>query len=78
MSIGLPVVASPVPSYQSSPAILCKNENEWEVALGKLIDHVEERRMYKEKGLRFIEENLSMEVIGNKYMEIINTYKRER
>jgi glycosyltransferase involved in cell wall biosynthesis len=78
MSIGLPVVASPVPSYQTSPAILCRDENEWEVALGKLIDHVEERSLYKEKGLRFIEENLSMEVIGNKYMEIINTYKRER
>jgi glycosyltransferase involved in cell wall biosynthesis len=77
MSIGLPVVASPVPSYKTSPAILCSDENEWEEALCSLIDDVKKRNLYKEKGLKFVDENLSLNVIGNRYMEIIETYKEK-
>lgn len=36
MAMGIPVVASPVPSYQSSPALLCETEGDWRKTLTAL------------------------------------------
>ncbi len=71
MAIGLPVVASPLPSYIGSPALLCENMNEWEITLKKLILDKEYRAQKAEEGIDYIKKNYTIDIIGTKYIEII-------
>lgn len=72
MSVGLCVLASPVPSYRGSPAVVCNNPDEWENNLSDLITNVEKRRYLAKLGRAYCMNNYSLEVIGEKYIEYFN------
>lgn len=74
MSIGLPVVASPVPSYLDSPAVICRTDEEWYNALERLITDVEYRSNLSKEGIDFMWENYSMNHIGPIYVDMIKDY----
>ena len=72
MSVGLNVLASPVPSYEGSPAILCDSVGEWESNLNELITNVDKRKFLARIGREYCLENYSLDVIGEKYLEYFN------
>lgn len=71
MSLGLPVVASPVPSYLDSPAVICGTPEEWYRALEKLITDENYRSELGVEGRRFMWGNYSMNHIGQIYEDMI-------
>lgn len=73
MSVGLPVVASPIPSYKDSPAILCSERKEWEDRLNNLICNCELRKKLGESGRIFVKNNFSADIIIKKYENLFNT-----
>lgn len=75
MAVGLPVVASPIPSYIGSPALLCNNDAEWEKTLNRLIDDYEYRKEKAVEGMKYIQEKYILDVIGKQYVEIIEEIK---
>lgn len=76
MSVGIPVVASNIPSYEKSPALLCKNGKEWQNNLKKLLNSFESREKLGKLGIEFCKNNYSTDLIKNRYInffkEIIN------
>ena len=73
MAVGLPVVASPVPSYQGSPAILCNDPKEWRENLENLIKSYELRKELAERGKKFVREKFSEDKIIEKYENLFST-----
>lgn len=71
MAVGLPVVASPVPAYYNSPAILCETEKEWKTELVKLIENLQYRETKANEGITYVKENYDINIIGSKYIQII-------
>lgn len=78
MAVGLPVVASPVPSYVGSPAILCTNDTQWQEALENLIERKEERERIGSLSRRYIKEHYSQEIICQQYINLIKTLEKEK
>ena len=74
MAVGLPVVASPVPSYKDKVAILCEDEDCWYEQLKDLIKSPEKRTKLGNLGREFIKGNLTIEKIGKQYIELFNQY----
>ena len=74
MAVGLPVVASPVLSYEDKIAILCKDEDCWYKQLKALIESPEKRTKLGSLGREFVRENFTMEKIGKQYVELLNQY----
>jgi len=70
MSLGIPVVASPVPSYEGSPAVLCNDRDEWYKALESLILNSDERNRLGAAGKEYVKEHYSKEVISVKYAQM--------
>lgn len=77
MSVGLPVVASPVPSYKGSPALLSTSEGEWMNNIKSLIENPEEYRNLSRKGIAFVKENFSLKKIGQMYLELFGKVYHE-
>lgn len=72
LSVGLPVVASPMPSYLNTPVILCGTEQEWYITIKDLVENPEKRNRLGQEGITFIKENYSMDVIGQEYIKILD------
>lgn len=72
MSVGLPVVASPVPSYQGSPALLASNDKEWLQHLGLLTEDAAEYQRLSQAGMSFVRDNYSLQRIGKMYLELFS------
>ena len=72
MAVGLPVVASPMPSYMDTPVILCEQEEEWYSVLKGLIENPDKRNELATQGIEFVKENYSMDVIGQEYIKILD------
>ena len=72
MAVGLPVVASPVPSYLNREVLICKTDSEWYRTLKSLIKQVELRTYFGEKGRNFVKANFNEEKIKSDY---INFFK---
>ena len=66
MAAGIPVIASPVDSYKSSPAILCSSKEEWGTNLEKLITDHEYGEKLSKKGVEYCK-NFSLQKIGKNY-----------
>jgi len=77
LSVGLPTVASPVPSYINTPVIICRNTQDWKDELVKLITDVEYRRSIGKAGRDYVYHTLSLEVIGYRYKQIIEEMLHE-
>lgn len=71
LSVGLPVVASPMPSYRNTPVILCNTDEEWYRVLNELLDDAQKRQEIGNKGREYIIKNFSMDVIGRQYLDIV-------
>lgn len=70
MAVGLPAVASPVPSYLNRGVLICNNQSEWYDVLQKLISSADLRKEYGLAGKKIVKENFSIEVIGRKYIDL--------
>ncbi len=70
MSVGLPVIAGPVPSYKESLALLAETREEWLQSLKFLICNPAEYERLSLEGMAFVKENYSLQKIGCRYMEI--------
>lgn len=70
MAVGLPVIASPVPSYQNSPAILCADKEEWKENLEKMLTDIPSLEYLSQKGREYVKENYSSQVIKSKYIRL--------
>lgn len=71
LAVGLPTVASPMPSYIGTPVILCNTEDEWYDTLKGLIENVEKRNEIGKNGQQYVYENYSIEVIGARYINLV-------
>lgn len=73
MSMGIPVIASPLPSYENSPAVLIKSlDDNWRQAILQLAT---DRVFYQKKsdeGIRFCRDNFSPEVTYKKYIDFFS------
>lgn len=76
MAAGLPVIASPVPSYIGSPAILCRDQEEWKENLLKLFTSPSLLQELSEKGRNFARKNYSIQVIKSKYKKLFNEWMK--
>ena len=70
MSVGLPVIAGPVPSYKETPALLAETREEWLHFLKLLICNRAEYERLSLEGMAFVKENYSLQEIGQRYIEI--------
>jgi len=73
LAVGLPTVASPLPSYYNTPVLLCYSEEEWYEKGKELITDVSLRQKIGDESVRFVYENYSMEAIGAKYMDVLRS-----
>jgi glycosyltransferase involved in cell wall biosynthesis len=67
MAAGLAVAASPVPSYEGSPARLCGTESEWESCLEELADDPALRQRLGEAGRAYVRERFDTPVVAERY-----------
>jgi glycosyltransferase involved in cell wall biosynthesis len=74
MAVGIPVVASPIPSYTGSPAILVNDFGDaWEYEITKLIT---DRSYYNEiaaRGRTYCAKNYSIKIIAEKYNDLFSS-----
>jgi glycosyltransferase involved in cell wall biosynthesis len=73
MSVGVPVIASTVPSYTGSPAILCENKADWYNSLDDLLKNRQKREILAEHGIVYCREHFSKSVITEKYISFFKT-----
>lgn len=78
MATGLPVVASPVPAYIGTPAILCHNETEWYDALRKLILDEKERQRVGKESREYVKRHLATDAIVQEYLSVINSIREKK
>lgn len=69
MSVGLPVVASPLPSYKGSPALLAESKEEWIGHISSLINNPDEYKNLSIKGISYVRDNFSLEKVGKMYLD---------
>lgn len=74
MAAGLPVFASPVPSYINSPAILCKNNEDWLNALGDYLKGEVDKQRLREDGVRYCSEMYGMNNVKASYEKLFNDF----
>jgi len=70
MSVGLPVVASPVPSYLETPALIADKDEEWFNHLSMLISDQHAYNELSQKGISFVRNNFSLDRIGEMFLNI--------
>lgn len=74
LAVGLPTVASPMPSYRNTPVILCSTETEWYRELSELIRNTEKRKRLGDVGRAYVREHYSIETIGKRYLDILEEF----
>ena len=67
MAAGLAVAASPVPSYEPTPAVLCRTPEEWEDALDRLAADPARRTELGRAGREWVREQLDVPVAARRY-----------
>jgi hypothetical protein len=70
MAVGIPVVASPVPSYIGNVRLICDNEKQWYGDLEMLISDRELRGAYGYEGRKAIQDHFTMENAGPLYKQL--------
>jgi glycosyltransferase involved in cell wall biosynthesis len=70
MSVGLPVIASPVPSYMNSPALIASTKDEWLAHFRLLMEDPAEYKKLSQTGITFVRENYSIQKIGQMYINL--------
>lgn len=73
LSMGIPVIASPLPAYEHSPAILINTlDYQWAEEIERLFSNQEFYQNQSEKGILFCQNNFSPEIIQKKYTDFFN------
>lgn len=73
MALGIPVIASPVPSYKNSPAILINGFGDaWFLEIERLADKPEYYKKISNVGVEYCKKNYSIEKIAGEYIKIFN------
>ncbi len=72
MSVGIPVVASPVPSYLNRNVLICHNSEEWHDTLELLITNIDFRASKGELAKKFVQDNFSIKKIGQQYLNLFS------
>lgn len=73
MSLGIPVIASPLPAYQNSPALLIDSlDDKWTRAILHLVTNKEFYQEKSKAGVRFCQNNFSPEVTHRKYADFFS------
>lgn len=73
MSVGIPVIASPIASYEKSPAILINGYgSEWSENILQMLKQEEHYWQVSEKGVAYCEENFSPAVIMKQYRDFFD------
>lgn len=73
MSLGIPVVASPLPAYQNSPAVLIESlDDNWTQAILHLVTDTAFYQKKSNEGIRFCRDNFSPEVTYKKYTDFFS------
>lgn len=67
MALGIPAIASPVPSYVNREVLLCNNNEQWYQTLDRMIIDHELRNYVGMRSKNFIRNNFSQEIIGLQY-----------
>lgn len=70
MSVGVPVVASPVPAYKGSPALLCTTDEEWRKNLELLFENNEKRNQLSKAGRIYCQQKYSTRKIMSEYRDL--------
>jgi hypothetical protein len=73
MALGLPVAASPVPSYRGSPALLCESSAQWDHSISRLLDAPGEYRDRSLRGIEYVQERYAPERIVPEYLKLFET-----
>jgi glycosyltransferase involved in cell wall biosynthesis len=73
MSLGIPAVASAIPSYLNREVLICTSDDEWYNTLKSLIESHEMRNYYGQKAREFVKNNFSIDVIGKKYLHLFDS-----
>lgn len=74
MAVGLPVIASPIPSYINSPAIICNSKTEWQNNLENIINQKINLENLSEKGINYCMQNFDIELIKIKYEKLFSKF----
>lgn len=70
MAAGIPVVASPVPSYTASPALCCSGEEDWSKTLTRLYTDTEFRNNLISKGKQYCAAEYGLPSIKSHYNKL--------
>ena len=70
MAVGLPVIASPVPSYIGSPAVICEDKKCWKIYLKKMFTDIVFLKKLSIEGRKFVEAHYSTRVVKQKYRDL--------
>jgi len=73
MALGLPVIASPILSYEKSPAILCNTNEQWINNLTTLIHDPALRNQLALEGQEFVKKNFAENIIIPKYIKLFKS-----
>jgi glycosyltransferase involved in cell wall biosynthesis len=72
MAMGMPVVASPIPSYEGSPALLCETEEEWRQTLTKIAAGEYDLKELSQRGIDYVWEHYHPEKIKADYRRLFD------
>lgn len=71
MAIGLPIIASPMPSYLKSPALICNNRDEWSCIFDKLYKGYIDLQDLSQKGRTYCRSEFSWKQVREYYTDLI-------
>lgn len=68
MAAGIPVVASPLPSYEPSPALCCSSDEDWVEALKSLHSDLELRNRLISEGRAYCKLHYNLDAVKTQYI----------
>lgn len=73
MAVGLPVIASPMPSYKAAPAIFCSTDKEWQVALEHLYKGQLDLQGLSVRGREYCQQEFSWDRVRQYYIDLFRS-----
>ena len=73
MALGIPVVASPVPSYVNSPAISCNSIEEWYTVLRNVVEGVYDLKTITDAGVAYCNSHYRLSKIKLEYKNLFSS-----
>lgn len=78
MAAGIPVIASPIPSYKGSPAIICHTQKEWRTVLQSLFDNTLDLENLQLTSRRYCHENFDIHKVVQAYRCLFEQVMRNK